>query len=400
MEVYLVGGAVRDELLGRPVRERDWVVVGATPEEMVEQGFRPVGRDFPVFLHPESGEEYALARTERKTARGYRGFRVHATPDVTLEQDLLRRDLTVNAMARDSAGQLIDPYNGRRDIEDRVLRHVSPAFVEDPVRVLRVARFSAMLTALGFTIAPDTRELMREMVASGELDALVPERVWQETRRSLETGRPDVFFSVLRDCGALACVFPELDRLFDAPAGLDGSTGPDAGALMLAAVREAARLTPLARIRFAALAHGVRRGASFQGSEPGDEAGAQVIADMSARLRIPNDYRDLAMLAARFHADCIRAAGLDAEGLLETLEGLDAFRRPERFGEFLVACEAILQADAGHSDHMGPAILDRARAAASSVRPAGELAGKDIGKRLRDDRLRALVGVAGASQPK
>jgi tRNA nucleotidyltransferase (CCA-adding enzyme) len=303
-------------------------------------------------------------------------------------------------MARDSAGRLIDPYNGRRDIEDRVLRHVSPAFVEDPVRVLRVGRFSAMLTALGFTIAPDTRELMREMVSSGELDALVPERVWQETRRSLETGRPDVFFSVLRDCGALACVFPELDRLFDAPAGLDGSRGPDAGALMLAAVREAARLTPQARIRFAALAHGVGRGASLPGRGAGDEAGAQVIADMSARLRIPNDYRDLAMLAARFHRRCHRAAGLDAEGLLETLEGLDAFRRPERFGEFLVACEAILQADAGHSDHTGPAILDRARAAASSVRPAGGLAGKDIGKRLRDDRLRALADVAAASQPK
>lgn len=402
MEVYLVGGAVRDELLGRPVLERDWVVVGATPEQMEQAGFRPVGRDFPVFLHPDTGEEYALARTERKTARGYRGFQVYATPDVTLEQDLLRRDLTVNAIARGGDGELLDPHGGVRDLEDRILRHVSPAFIEDPVRVLRVARFAALLADLGFSVAADTQTLMARMVESGELDALVPERVWQETRRSLETDRPEVFFETLKSCGALACVFPELDSLFGAPDPAASQTDGDAGIRMLEALGNAVRLTPQTRIRFAALVHGLRAGeppadtGSTGGSD--EERGGRIVAGLCSRLRIPNDFRDLAVITTRFHQQYGRAAELDAEAILALLEGTDAFRRPGRFAEFLTACEAIYRTESASREADDPrsGILARALDAAATARPAAGdgLSGKEIGERLRVDRLRALASIA------
>jgi tRNA nucleotidyltransferase (CCA-adding enzyme) len=401
MEVYLVGGAVRDELLGRPVLERDWVVVGATPEQMEQAGYRPVGRDFPVFLHPDTGEEYALARTERKTARGYRGFNVQASPEVTLEQDLMRRDLTINAIAKDEDGNLRDPYGGVRDLEDRVLRHVSPAFVEDPVRVLRVARFAATLSPLGFAVAPATRDLMRQLVDSGELDSLVPERVWQETRRSLETDGPDVFFATLRDCGALGCVFPELDGLFGA--SRDGCPQSDAGEYMLVAVREAARLTLEPRVRFAALVAGVGRTDATTGEMR--ESGARIIAALADRLRIPNDYRDLAILVARFCPFCHRADELGAEDLLIVLEGLDAFRRPARLEDFLAACEADLRAapGAGEAGFAQAGVLMVAFEAAAAIRPVtdGTTPGHRIGRRLREDRLRALEEIVSErTQPK
>jgi tRNA nucleotidyltransferase (CCA-adding enzyme) len=314
MKTYLVGGAVRDELLGIDGGDRDYVVVGATPEEMVRAGFRPVGKDFPVFLHPHTNEEYALARTERKTARGYKGFQVHAAPDVTLEQDLARRDLTINAMARDEAGQLVDPHGGAKDLAAGVLRHVSPAFAEDPVRILRVARFAARF---GFTVAPETMALMRDMVAAGEADALVPERVWQEIARGLAEGEPGKMFAVLAETGALERVLPEW-RSLDAKRSLD--------ALACAA----ARRFPLA-VRYAVL---------FAGAAP------EVVEAAAARLRAPNDCRDLARLVGAHVAAIERTRTLDADALVSLFEAADAFRRPERFVSLLEAADCVAIADA------------------------------------------------------
>jgi tRNA nucleotidyltransferase (CCA-adding enzyme) len=314
MQVYLVGGAVRDELLGLTATERDWVVVGATPDELARAGYRAVGREFPVFLHPASSEEYALARLERKTAPGYRGFETQFSPEVTLEQDLQRRDLTINAMARAADGTLIDPYGGQRDLERRLLRHVSPAFVEDPVRVLRVARFAARLAALGFKLAPETGELMRRMVANGEINALVPERVWREMQRALGEANPEVFFDILKDCGALAVLLPEVD--WHQPARQ--------------ALRHAARISAERSMRFAAL---------LADTEPA------AIAALCERLRVPNDYRELALLTARLHTRIAGADALDPAGVLELLEAADAFRRPERFELLLRAAQARSGAD-------------------------------------------------------
>jgi tRNA nucleotidyltransferase (CCA-adding enzyme) len=320
MQVYLVGGAVRDELLGISAPERDWVVVGATPEELQRAGYRAVGREFPVFLHPETSEEYALARLERKTGPGYRGFETRFSPDVTLEQDLQRRDLTINAMARATDGALIDPYGGQRDLELRLLRHVSPAFVEDPVRILRVARFAARLYALGFTLAPETRELLRLMVVNGEVNALVPERVWREMQRALGEADPAVFFDLLQDCGALAVLLPELDW----------------NAAAREALQRAARGGPDANVRFAALL----------AVTPAD-----AIKSLCERLRVPNDYRELALLTARLHRQIAAAATLDAAGVLHLLEAADGFRRPERFELLLQATQARSGADGSlHAD--------------------------------------------------
>ncbi len=320
------------------------MVVGATPDDMLALGYRPVGKDFPVFLHPESGEQYALARTERKTGPGYYGFATRAAPDVTLEEDLARRDLTINAMAQSASGEIIDPHGGQRDLEARVLRHVSPAFVEDPLRVLRVARFAARFAPLGFAVAPETLELMRAIVAGGELEALVPERVWVETERALGEARPVAYFEVLRACGALAVVFPEVAALFGVPQPEKWHPEVDSGLHAMQVLEVAASLSPDTTVRFAALVHDVGKGLTPPGDWPRhighEEAGAQLIERLAARLRIPTEHRELAVMVARHHARVHRVAELRPGTVLELLEITDAFRRTERFERFLLACEA------------------------------------------------------------
>ena len=400
MQVYLVGGAVRDRLLGRPVKERDWVVVGASPEELERQGFVPVGREFPVFLHPQTHEEYALARLERKVAPGYRGFTTQFSPDVTLEEDLRRRDLTINAMAESSTGELIDPYGGRRDLEARVLRHVSESFIEDPVRVLRVARFAARYAELGFRVAEETVALMRRMTDSGELGALVPERVWQETERALGEPRPEVFFETLRMCGALQLIFPELAELYGVPQPPRWHPEVDTGVHVMLALRYAASTGASTAVRFAVLMHDLgkaltepERWPSHRGHE---EAGVPVIEALCARLRVPNGFRDLAVLTARHHAVVHRAAELRPSTVLKLLEATDAFRRPERFEEMLAACEADARGRTGLEAQPYPQreYLRRARAAAAAVSldesERQGLAGAAIGEKMREKRLAAI----------
>lgn len=344
MEVYLVGGAVRDQLLNLPVTERDWVVLGETPESMVKQGFRSVGKDFPVFLHPESHEEYALARTERKTAPGYKGFVVHATPDVTLEQDLLRRDLTINAIAMTPEGRIIDPYGGQKDLEKRILRHVSPAFSEDPVRILRVARFAARYHHLGFTLDEETRRLMQQMVISGEADYLVAERVWAELLKALIELSPSAFFHTLKSCGALATVFPEIDRLFGVPQPEKYHPEIDTGIHSLMSLEQAARLTPSPLIRFAALVHDLGKGLTPKETWPHhynhEKLGLPVLEKMCVRLRVPNAYKTLSMQVMRYHTHCHKAFELRASTLTDTLAALGAFRATNHLDDFLLACEA------------------------------------------------------------
>ncbi|MGB6604477.1 MAG: multifunctional CCA addition/repair protein, partial [Steroidobacteraceae bacterium] len=344
MRVYLVGGAVRDRLLGLPVRERDWVVVGAEPGELERAGFLAVGREFPVFLHPQTREEYALARLERKTGPGYRGFSTQFSPDVTLEDDLKRRDLTINAMAESDSGELIDPYGGHADLAARVLRHVSEAFTEDPVRILRVARFAARFADLGFQVAGETLALLRRMTASGEVSALVPERVWQETERALGEAHPEVYFETLRSCGALAVIFPEVDALFGIPQPPRWHPEVDTGVHAMLAVRYAARTGASTAVRFAALIHDLGKARTPRERWPShhghEEAGVPLIEALASRLKVPGAYRDLAILAARTHTLVHRALELRAATTLKLLEDADAFRRPERFAELLVACEA------------------------------------------------------------
>ena len=344
MKTYLVGGAVRDELLGYPFKERDWVVVGATVDEMLAAGFQQVGKDFPVFLHPETKEEYALARTERKTAAGYKGFDVHASPDVTLEEDLIRRDLTINAVAKDESGEIIDPYDGVRDIEDRLLRHVSSAFSEDPVRILRIARFLARYHHLGFSIADETMQLMKDMVDAGEVDALVAERVWQEMKKALSEKTPTAFITTLRDCGALKRILPELDRLFGVPQPEEHHPEIDTGIHTLMVLEQACKLSSATDVRFAALLHDLGKGTTPKEEWPRhiehEARGAKIVMDVCKRLRIPNEYRDLAERTARFHLHYHRALELKPSTMVKTLEQLDAFRKPERFEKFLLASEA------------------------------------------------------------
>jgi tRNA nucleotidyltransferase (CCA-adding enzyme) len=339
MQVYLVGGAVRDELLGLTATERDWVVVGATPEQLQQAGYRAVGREFPVFLHPDTHEEYALARVERKTGPGYRGFETRFSPEVTLQQDLQRRDLTINAMARAPDGTLIDPYGGRRDLEQHLLRHVSAAFVEDPVRILRVARFAARLAPLGFRLAPETAALMRRMVDNGEINSLVSERVWREMQRALGEARPEEFFEVLQDCGALAVLLPELDWR----------------AAERATMQRAARLSTEPSVRFAALLA---------------DAAPQAITALSERLRVPNDYRELALLTARLWQRIAAADALDAGGVLELLEAADAFRRPDRFELLLRAA----QARSGSDDSLHAALAVALVTAVGATLPPEQIA--------------------------
>lgn len=344
MKIYLVGGAVRDRLLGLPVTERDWVVVGATPEALRARGFRPVGRDFPVFLHPETGEEYALARTERKTAPGHRGFVFHADPAVTLEEDLRRRDLTINAIAESPDGELIDPWGGRRDIEHRVLRHVSAAFTEDPLRVLRVARFAARLRPLGFRVADETRALLAEVSASGELEQLSAERVWNETRRALASPAPRAYVEVLRECGALRVLFPEIEALFGVPQRADYHPEIDTGVHLLLALDRAVELTPEPAIRFAVLVHDLGKALTPAEVLPRhighEHSGLPLVEALCARLRVPTDYRRLALLVTRLHLQCHKAPELRATALLRLFRDLDIYRRPDTLEPFLAACEA------------------------------------------------------------
>ena len=403
MKVYLVGGAVRDELLGRPVGERDWVVVGATPQQMLDSGFRQVGRDFPVFLHPETGEEHALARTERKTGPGYRGFELHYSPDVTLEEDLKRRDLTINAMARGMDGTLIDPHGGRADLEAKQLRHVSEAFNEDPVRILRVARFLARFEPLGFEIATETLARMRAIVAAGEADALVPERIWQETGRALGEPAPAAWLRALRASGALARIFPELDALYGVPQPEKWHPEIDTGLHMELVMQAAAGLTAEPRIRFAALMHDLGKGRTPRSKWPShighEESGARLADEVSIRLRVPTDYRDLAVLAARWHGLAHRAEELRPRTVLELLESCDAFRRPDRFRELLVAFEADYRGRGGFSERPYPqaTLLRNAQERAMDVAlieaDREGLSGEKIGELLRRRRLAALKAI-------
>jgi tRNA nucleotidyltransferase (CCA-adding enzyme) len=401
MQVYLVGGAVRDRLLGRPVRERDWVVVGAEPADLTSRGFIPVGREFPVFLHPETHEEYALARLERKVAPGYRGFETRFSADVTLEEDLRRRDLTINAIAQSDSGEIVDPFGGRRDLEARVLRHVSAAFVEDPVRVLRVARFAARFAPLGFHIAEETAALMARMVASGEVDALVPERVWQETERALAEERPEVFFEVLRACGALRALFPEIDALFGVPQPEKWHPEIDTGVHVMLALGFAARRGAPTVVRFATLMHDLGKGLTPRERWPAhhghEEAGVPLIDAVARRLKVPKAHHELAVLAARHHALVHRAFELKPATLLKLLETTDALRRPERFNELLLACEADARGRAGlearpypQADYLRRARELASRIALSEQERAG-LDGPAIGAQMRAKRLAALV---------
>ncbi len=401
MKTYLVGGAVRDKLLGRTVRERDWVVVGATPEQMKSLGYRQVGRDFPVFLHPETHEEYALARTERKTAPGYRGFEVHAAPEVTLEEDLQRRDLTINALAEDENGEIIDYHGGLDDLDKRLLRHVSPAFAEDPVRILRVARFAARYAHLGFRVADETIGLMRRMVEDGEADALVPERIWQELEKALGERSPAVFFEVLRDCGALKVIFPEIDRLFGVPQPAKYHPEIDTGVHTLLVLGQAARLSDDPMLRFAALTHDLGKGTTPKEILPShrghEERGARLVTRLCTRLRAPKAWREMAVLVARYHTHVHRARELKPSTLLRTLESLDAFRRPERFADILLVCEADARGRTGLEQRPYPQrdyLLGAAGAAAAvAVAPLLDegLRGQALAQALARRRIEALT---------
>ncbi|MBL8200039.1 MAG: multifunctional CCA addition/repair protein [Chromatiales bacterium] len=406
MQTYLVGGAVRDQLLGLPARERDWVVVGATPGELERLGYRRVGRDFPVYLHPETGEEYALARTERKTGPGYRGFEVHAAPSVTLEEDLQRRDLTINAMAQAADGAIIDPAGGRAHLDARLLHHVSDAFREDPVRILRVARFAARLHDLGFRVAPATRDLMRGMVEAGEAAALVPERVWQETASALAEPRPDVFLQVLRDCGALAVVFPEVDALHGVPQPAEWHPEIDTGVHVGLALHEAARRSFSVEVRFAVLVHDLGKGTTPPAEWPRhvahEQRSVELVKALCQRLAVPNRFRDLGVAVALNHGLCHRALELRPVTLLKMLESIDAFRRGERVTEFLDACEADARGRTGLEDQPYPqrelvlaawraALAVDGRAVAGPGGTGEGLAGEQLGAAIRNARLAAVT---------
>ncbi|HVI57881.1 MAG TPA: multifunctional CCA addition/repair protein [Luteimonas sp.] len=401
MQTYLVGGAVRDRLLGIEPGDRDYVVVGATPEAMLAAGFKPVGRDFPVFLHPDTGEEHALARTERKSGRGYRGFVVHADPSVTLEQDLERRDFTINAIAQDADGNLVDPFGGARDIQARVLRHVGPAFVEDPLRVLRAARFMARFAGLGFTVAPETMALMRQVVDSGELDALASERVWQELAKALASARPSSFVRTLRECGALAAVLPEVDALYGVPQRAEYHPEVDTGAHVELVCDMAASLAPGdALVGFAALTHDLGKALTPADELPRhvmhEQRGVAPLRALCERLKVPTAHRELATMACREHLNVHRLFELRDQTVHDLLARCDAFRKPERIASLAIACEADKRGRAGLQDEPYPqrGELLRLHAAAQAVRAAdvaGDgLAGPALGEALRKARVAAI----------
>ncbi len=405
MDIYLVGGAVRDRLLGRPVTDRDWVVVGATPEDMLDAGYRPVGKDFPVFLHGQTKEEYALARTERKTGRGYHGFAFHADPSVTVEQDLERRDLTINAIAQREDGTLVDPFGGVRDIETRTLRHVSDAFVEDPVRLLRVARFAARYAPLGFTVADETMALMRRMVDEGEIDHLVPERVWAETRKALAEPMPSAFLRVLRESDALRVLFPEVDALYGVPQRPEFHPEVDTGVHVELVVDAAARLAPGdALVGWCALTHDLGKALTPQDVLPRhimhEQRGVEPVRAMSARLKVPGDYAFMAEMVCKHHLSAHMALELKPSTILRLLEGLGALRRPERLETFLLACMADKRGRLGSEDAAYPQadFLRACRDAAASVvsRPFVEqgLEGPAIGEAMKKAQMKAIASVA------
>ncbi|MCV6639044.1 multifunctional CCA addition/repair protein [Candidatus Albibeggiatoa sp. nov. NOAA] len=397
MQVFKVGGAVRDRLLGRAVKDIDWVVVGTTVEHMQSLGFIQVGKDFPVFLHPKTKQEYALARTERKTGKGYTGFEVYAAADVSLEQDLSRRDLTINAMAEDEQGNIIDPFNGQQDLDNRLLRHVSPAFSEDPVRILRIARFAARYD---FQIAPETMELMQEMVKNGEVDALVAERVWQEAERALGEAYPQRFIEVLRQCGALAVIFPEVEQLFGVPQRADYHPEVDTGIHLLLCLQQARRLTSDTQVIFAVLVHDLGKGNTPSDILPRhlghEERGLDLLVPICKRLRIPKQYKELAKFVVQFHTHCHRIADLRPNTALNVLEVMDAFRRPQRFEQFLLACEADARGRKGleHQPYPQAARFRRIFEAAQQVNVATIIAdgftGSQIKEQLHQRRIHAI----------
>ncbi|HID83378.1 MAG TPA: multifunctional CCA addition/repair protein [Chromatiales bacterium] len=400
MKTYLVGGAVRDQLLGLVVKERDWVVVGATTEEMIAKGYRQVGKDFPVFLHPETQEEYALARTERKTAPGYHGFDVHADPHVSLEEDLKRRDLTINALAKDEHGNVIDFYGGQKDLEARILRHVSPAFAEDPVRILRVARFAARFHHLGFKVADETMDLMRQMVSAGEVNALVPERIWQELFKALNEQTPSQFIRVLRDCGALAIIFPEIDRLFGIPQPKHWHPEIDSGIHTLMVLDMSAQLSQKPEIRFAALLHDLGKGNTPSELLPrhhGHEArGVELVKKLCLRIKAPKRFRDLAVITAKYHLHVHKIQELKPSTVLKMFEGVDAFRRPERIEDFLLACEADARGRGGKENNAYPQadyfrrLLDAARSIDIKTFVKEGLQGKALTRKIYNARISAI----------
>ena len=399
MQVYLVGGAVRDHLLGHPYHEKDYVVVGATPEQLLVQGFQPVGKDFPVFLHPETKDEYALARTERKSGHGYHGFEFHTDPSVTLEQDLIRRDLTINAMAMDNDGNVYDPYGGQQDLCNKVLRHVSNAFVEDPLRVLRIARFAARYHALGFVIAPETLLLMQELVESGELDALTPERVWKETSRALMEAHADVYFETLRVCGALKVLFPELDALFGIPQRPEYHPEIDCGVHTMMSLQQACRANYSLDVRFAVLLHDLGKALTPADELPRhimhEERGIRPVTEVCDRLRVPNTTKQLALAVCKEHLKCHQALSLKPGTLWRLLQRLDVLRRPERVEAFVQACECDSRGRLGLEDRDYPQasyILEAiqvVRSIKAQDLPA-DVQGPDIGEMLIERRIKAI----------
>ncbi|WP_277589721.1 multifunctional CCA addition/repair protein [Pseudomonas chlororaphis] len=400
MQIYKVGGAVRDRLLGKPVTDIDWVVVGATAEEMLANGFRPVGSDFPVFLHPKSGEEYALARTERKSGRGYGGFTFHASPEVTLEEDLIRRDLTINAMAEDDHGVLTDPYHGQQDLENRLLRHVSPAFAEDPLRVLRVARFAARYAGLGFRVAPDTLELMRQLSESGELEALTPERSWKEISRALMEDHPQVFIRVLRDCGALKVLLPEVEALFGVPQPAAHHPEIDSGVHTLSVLEQAALHNQPLSVRWACLLHDLGKGLTPQSEWPQhiahEHKGLKLIKCVNERFKAPRDCQELVLLVGQYHTHGHRALELKPSTLAQLLQSFDVYRRPQRFEEFIAACEMDARGRLGLEERAYPQ-ADYLRGAATAARTVAVqplleqgFKGPELGEALKRERLKAL----------
>lgn len=409
MEIFLVGGAIRDRLLQRDVLDRDFVVVGATPEQMLDLGFRPVGRDFPVFLHPKTHEEYALARTERKTGPGYHGFHCNSSPDVTLEEDLARRDLTINAMAETRGGQLVDPYGGQQDLQHRILRHVSPAFAEDPVRLLRVARFAAQLASEGFSIAPETLEMMRDLVQKKEIHALVAERVWVETDKALTSTAPVRFFEVLRTTGALAVLFPEVERLFGVPQPPRHHPEIDTGVHTFMVLEQATRLSCKPEVRFAALVHDLGKGSTPKDILPShhghEQRSVDLIEQLCKRLRVPKRYRDLAIVVAREHGLLHRIAELRTETLLSLLHRMDAFRRRDRVEDILLAIEADSRGRKGLEDRPYPQAetLRTALRAAASVTADALLeegfSGPQLGQEIKKRQLAAIHAQRGSEDP-
>jgi tRNA nucleotidyltransferase (CCA-adding enzyme) len=400
MQIYKVGGAVRDRLLGREVTDHDHVVVGASAERMLELGYRPVGADFPVFLHPKTGEEYALARTERKSGQGYGGFTFYASPDVTLEQDLIRRDLTINAMAEDDEGNITDPYHGQNDLDARILRHVSAAFAEDPLRVLRVARFAARFASLGFTVAPETLELMRQLSASGELLALTPERSWKEISRALLEDNPQVFIQVLRDCGALQQLLPEVDALFGVPQPPAHHPEIDSGVHTLSVLEQAALFAQPLTVRWACLLHDLGKGTTPESEWPRhiahEHRGLKLIKAVNERFKVPKDCQELALLVGQYHTHGHRALELKPSTLLELLQSFDVYRRPQRFEEFVMACEMDARGRLGLEQRSYPQ-ADYLRGAAAAARSvavqplvAQGFTGQALGEAIKRERLEAL----------